>query len=99
MKNKFFYIIILLSITFIIYPAIKKKLELKNKKEEINALSEKNKKEGKLFLAENKYKEGVVELESSLQYKIIKEGEGKSLKETDTVTVNYRGTLIDGKEF
>lgn len=72
---------------------------VKKEQEEINVSSEKNKKEGKLFLAENKYKEGVVELESGLQYKVIKEGEGKSPKETDTVMVHYKGTLIDGKEF
>lgn len=61
--------------------------------------SEKNKTEGERFLAENKKKEGVVTLPSGLQYKIIKEGAGKSPKETDTVTVNYKGALIDGTEF
>ncbi len=34
-----------------------------------------------------------------LQYKVIKEGSGQSPKETDTVVVNYKGTLINGKEF
>src|SRR5690606_553789 len=51
------------------------------------------------FLAENKKKEGVVTLPSGLQYKVIKEGEGKSPGPSDTVVVNYRGTLIDGTEF
>jgi FKBP-type peptidyl-prolyl cis-trans isomerase FklB len=51
------------------------------------------------FLAENAKKEGVVTLESGLQYKVIKAGEGKSPKATDSVSVNYRGTLIDGTEF
>lgn len=60
---------------------------------------EKNKKEGEAFLAENKKKDGVVTLPSGLQYKIIKEGSGAKPKATDTVTVNYRGTLIDGTEF
>ncbi len=60
---------------------------------------EKNKKEGEAFLAENKKKPGVVTLPSGLQYKILKDGTGKSPKATDTVTTNYRGTLIDGKEF
>jgi FKBP-type peptidyl-prolyl cis-trans isomerase len=36
---------------------------------------------------------------SGLQYKVLKEGSGKSPKATDTVQVNYRGTLIDGTEF
>lgn len=61
--------------------------------------SEKNKKEGEAFLAENKTKEGVKVLPSGLQYKVILEGTGKSPKATDTVVVNYRGTLIDGTEF
>jgi len=60
---------------------------------------EKNKKEGETFLAENKNKEGVVTLPSGLQYKIITEGSGAKPKPTDTVTVNYRGALIDGTEF
>lgn len=62
-------------------------------------MAEKNKKEGEAFLAANKTKEGVKTLPSGLQYKIIKEGSGKSPKETDTVTTNYSGTLIDGTEF
>jgi FKBP-type peptidyl-prolyl cis-trans isomerase FklB len=60
---------------------------------------EKNKKDGEAFLAENKKKTGVKTLPSGLQYKVIKEGKGKSPKDTDTVTVNYRGTFIDGTEF
>jgi len=60
---------------------------------------EKNKKEGEAFIAENKKKEGVVTLPSGLQYKITTEGSGAKPKPTDTVTVNYRGTLIDGTEF
>ncbi|HEC16042.1 MAG TPA: FKBP-type peptidyl-prolyl cis-trans isomerase [Sedimenticola sp.] len=54
---------------------------------------------GKAFLAENKNKPGVIELENGLQYKVIKEGTGIKPKETDTVSVHYRGTLIDGTEF
>jgi FKBP-type peptidyl-prolyl cis-trans isomerase len=53
----------------------------------------------KKFLAENKKKEGVKSLPSGLQYKVIKAGTGKKPKLTDTVTVHYRGTLIDGTEF
>ncbi|HYA12386.1 MAG TPA: FKBP-type peptidyl-prolyl cis-trans isomerase [Thermodesulfovibrionales bacterium] len=62
-------------------------------------LGEKNKKEGEAFLAENMKKEDVKTLPSGLQYKVIKEGDGKTPKITDTVTVHYRGTLIDGTEF
>jgi len=60
---------------------------------------EKNKAEGEKFLAENKAKPGVVALPSGLQYKVITEGSGEKPKPEDTVTVNYRGTLIDGTEF
>jgi FKBP-type peptidyl-prolyl cis-trans isomerase FklB len=62
-------------------------------------LSEKNKKEGEAFLAENAKKEGVKTLPSGLQYKVITEGTGKTPQATDTVSVNYKGTLIDGTEF
>jgi len=61
--------------------------------------AEKNKKEGQAFLAENGKKEGVKTLPNGLQYKVIKAGNGPSPKETDEVTVHYRGTLISGKEF
>jgi FKBP-type peptidyl-prolyl cis-trans isomerase FklB len=67
--------------------------------EKAKTAGEKGKKEGEAFLAENKKKEGVKTLPDGLQYKIIKEGAGKMPKATDTVTVNYRGALIDGTEF
>jgi len=51
------------------------------------------------FLAENARKEGVVQLPSGLQYKVIASGSGVSPAAKDTVTVHYRGTLIDGTEF
>lgn len=57
------------------------------------------KSEGDVFLAENKTKEGVVTTASGLQYKILKAGTGAKPAVTDTVVVNYRGTLIDGTEF
>ncbi len=59
----------------------------------------KNAAEGEKFLAENKNKEGVKTTSSGLQYKVVKEGSGESPKETDTVEVHYRGTLINGTEF
>jgi FKBP-type peptidyl-prolyl cis-trans isomerase FklB len=62
-------------------------------------LSEKNKKEGEEYLAENRKKADIVTTLSGLQYKVLKKGTGKIPKSTDTVTVNYRGTLIDGTEF
>lgn len=56
-------------------------------------------KEGESFLAANKSKEGVQTLPDGLQYKILTAGSGPKPTATDTVTVNYRGTLINGKEF
>ena len=69
------------------------------RQEKMKAAGEKNKKEGEAFLAENKKNEGVTTLPSGLQYMILAEGTGKQPKATDTVTVQYRGTLIDGTEF
>ena len=69
------------------------------RQEKMKTQGEKNKKDGEAFLAENKKKEGVKTLPSGLQYKVISEGKGKSPKAEDTVTVQYKGTLIDGTEF
>lgn len=56
-------------------------------------------KEGEVFLAANKSKAGVVTLPSGMQYKILTAGTGPKPTATDTVTCNYRGTLLNGKEF
>ena len=60
---------------------------------------EKIKADGEKFLTDNKTKPGITVLTNGLQYKVLAEGQGDSPKPTDTVTVNYRGTLIDGTEF
>lgn len=67
--------------------------------ETMQKLGEKNKGEGAVFLAGNAKKEGVKTLPSGLQYREITPGTGKSPKATDTVTVQYKGTLLDGTEF
>ena len=67
--------------------------------EEKKALAQKNKTEGEAFLAENKKKEGVITLPSGLQYKVLKEGTGKTPTDTNWVRVNFRGTLVDGTVF
>ena len=59
----------------------------------------KNKKEGEAFLAANKKKKGVVTTNSGLQYIVLREGKGAMPKATDTVEVDYRGTLLNGTEF
>ena len=63
------------------------------------AAGEKNGKEGAAFLEKNKKEKGVITTASGLQYMILKQGTGQKPKATDMVSVNYRGTLIDGKEF
>lgn len=69
------------------------------RQKEMKEKAAKNLAEGKAFLEENKKKEGVKTLPDGLQYKVLAEGSGKMPKATDTVKVNYRGTLIDGTEF
>jgi FKBP-type peptidyl-prolyl cis-trans isomerase len=56
-------------------------------------------KAGEAFLASNKAKEGVVTLPDGLQYKILTAGSGPKPTDSDSVTVNYRGTLTNGTEF
>lgn len=60
---------------------------------------EENKKIGDAFLAENKNKEGVVTLESGLQYKVLTEGKGPQPSASDSVTVHYTGSFINGEVF
>ncbi len=72
---------------------------MQRRSERMAAIGTKNLKEGETYCAENKGKTGVVTLPSGLQYKIIKEGSGPKPTPKDTVVCNYRGTLINGKEF
>ena len=69
------------------------------RQKELKGMAGKNLAEGKAFLKENKKKEGVKTLPSGLQYKVLAEGSGKTPKAADNVTVNYKGTLINGAEF
>jgi FKBP-type peptidyl-prolyl cis-trans isomerase len=71
----------------------------KKMQETMQAAGAANKKEGDAFLATNKTKEGVTTLPSGLQYKILTAGTGPKPTATDSVVCNYRGTLINGKEF
>ena len=77
---------------------LKKKITAEQDKEKRLAM-EKYRAEGETFLAKNAKAEGVVTLASGLQYKVLKEGTGKKPTVKDTVTVNYRATLVDGTEF
>jgi FKBP-type peptidyl-prolyl cis-trans isomerase len=57
------------------------------------------KSEGESFLLANRTKEGIQSTSSGLQYQVLKEGSGRTPGSTDTVTVHYHGTLIDGTVF
>ena len=54
---------------------------------------------GAAYLAENAGREGVKTTASGLQYKVLKPGTGRTPTPADTVTVHYRGTLVDGTQF
>ena len=54
---------------------------------------------GTKFLEENKKREGVTTTESGLQYEIITKGDGPMPKASETVSVHYHGTLLDGTVF
>lgn len=64
-----------------------------------NATAGKQKASGDAFRAKNKKNKGVKELANGIQYEVLKAGKGAKPKKTDTVTVHYHGTLIDGKVF
>lgn len=77
---------------------LKKALVAKRATEQAQA-GEKAKKEGEDFLAANKSKDGVKTLPDGLQYKVLTDGKGGQPKADSQVTVNYKGSLIDGTEF
>ena len=58
-----------------------------------------HKEAGEKYLAENAKKDGVITLPSGLQYKVLKEGNGKKPSAKDTVMCHYEGFLIDGTVF
>jgi FKBP-type peptidyl-prolyl cis-trans isomerase len=60
---------------------------------------EKNLALGQRFMEENKRQPGVKVTPSGLQFQVIREGSGDSPTKDDRVTVNYKGTLVDGTEF
>ncbi|KPQ00704.1 MAG: FKBP-type peptidyl-prolyl cis-trans isomerase FklB [Bacteroidetes bacterium HLUCCA01] len=66
---------------------------------EADAAGATNLQEGQAFLEENAQRDDVMVTESGLQYRVIEAGSGPRPSETSTVTVHYRGTLIDGTEF
>ncbi|MBN1906387.1 MAG: FKBP-type peptidyl-prolyl cis-trans isomerase [Deltaproteobacteria bacterium] len=67
--------------------------------EKLAKASQENLEAGKAYLEKNKTQEGVKTTESGLQYKVLKEGEGKSPGVSDRVRVHYEGTKLDGTVF
>ena len=67
--------------------------------EQFRALSEKNQAESEAFLEANKSKTGIVALPSGVQYRIIEEGDGARPGLESKVSVHYRGSKMDGREF
>jgi len=65
----------------------------------VDSVGESNHRAAAKFLAENGKKPDIVTTASGLQYKVLTAGTGAAPKTTDEVTVNYRGTLINGTEF
>ena len=68
-------------------------------REQYDEAAGRNVTEGQAYLAENGQRDGVITTESGLQYEAITQGNGPKPGATDEVSVNYRGTLIDGTEF
>ncbi|MFA0414886.1 FKBP-type peptidyl-prolyl cis-trans isomerase [Vibrio renipiscarius] len=58
-----------------------------------------NQKAGDDFRAEFAKQEGVTTTDTGLMYQVVTKGEGAQPKDTDTVEVHYKGTLIDGTQF
>jgi FKBP-type peptidyl-prolyl cis-trans isomerase FklB len=67
--------------------------------EQFRVLSEKNQVDSEAFLEANKSKTGIVVLPSGVQYRIIEEGDGARPGLESGVTVHYRGSKLDGREF
>ncbi len=65
----------------------------------LKILGEKNRAEGEAFLAANRKKAGVITTASGLQYQVLTQGKGPRPGPNARVKVNYRGLLVDGKEF
>lgn len=60
---------------------------------------EQNKQLGEDFLTQNKNRNEVKTTSTGLQFEVLEEGNGQKPTGTDTVSVHYHGTLIDGTVF
>ncbi len=67
--------------------------------EAFQKLADENQVKAERFLSDNRARTGIVALPSGVQYRVIEEGEGSRPGLDDVVTVHYRGSKIDGREF
>jgi FKBP-type peptidyl-prolyl cis-trans isomerase FklB len=63
------------------------------------AMAGENLQRGKAYMEQNKAKAGVTTLSNGIQYEVLRKGDGVQPTASDTVTVHYTGTLVDGREF
>lgn len=77
----------------------KQQAMMAEREQEMAAMADKNLTDGKTFLEENGKKDGVTTTKSGLQYQVLEKGKGAPPIKTDTVSVHYHGTLIDGTVF
>lgn len=67
---------------------------------EFRHIAEANARKSADYMAQNRKRPGVVQLPSGIQYAVLASGKGsESPTVSSTVTVNYRGMLVDGTEF
>jgi len=67
---------------------------------EFKRMAKANARKSEAFMAHNRQQPDVVQLPSGIQYKVLEKGAGSiSPTVASTVTVNYRGMLVDGTEF
>lgn len=71
----------------------------KRQQEKASMAGAQNAEAGAAFLEQNGKRDGVVTTDSGLQYEVIKKGDGAIPKPSDSVSVHYTGTLIDGTKF
>ena len=75
------------------------KQEIQKMQQQYEKMAVTNQQAGEKFLAANAKQKDVVTLPDGLQYKVLTKGAGAKPKSTDSVTVNYEGSLIDGTVF
>ena len=68
-------------------------------KADFDKLAAENKTKSDTFLAQNKGKAGVTTTASGVQYRVLEAGTGAKATDASTVTMQYRGSLIDGRTF